>query len=111
MHLFRRDRYTYEARQSADEGEIDRELATIAWREHLILGSYFPQTLGSSSYKLSRNTKTFLRRHALPEMAYESAVGQHLLTRVSEPQLLTLAAILLVGLVGVDLYLGRREAG
>ena len=111
VHLFRRDRYTYEARQSEDQGEIDRQLATTAWREHLILGNYFPKTLESSSYELSRNTKTFLRRHALPEMAYESAVGQHLLTRVNEPQLLTLVAILLVGLVGVDLYLGRREAG
>jgi hypothetical protein len=111
VHLFRRDRYTWEARQSAEEGEIDRELATVAWREHLILGNYFPATLGSSSYKLSRETKRFLRRHALPEMAYESAVGQHLLTRVSEPQILTLVTLLLVGLVGVDLYLGRREKG
>ncbi|MGB6365852.1 MAG: VanZ family protein [Thermoanaerobaculia bacterium] len=110
VHLFRRDRYTDEARKSVAEGEINRELATVAWREHLILGNYFPQTLRSSSYILSRSTKTFLRRHALPEMAYQSAVGKHLLTRVSEPQLLALAVILLVGLVGVDLYLRRRHA-
>ena len=109
VHLFRRDRYTWEARQSVGEGEVDRELATIAWREHLVLGHFFPKTLGSSSYRLSRDTRTFLRRHALPEMTYKSAVGQHLITRLSEPQLLTLMVILLVGLVGVDRYLGRRD--
>jgi hypothetical protein len=109
VHLFRRDRYTHEARRSAEEGEVDRELATIAWREHLVLGHYFPKTLVTSSYKLSRDTRAFLRRHDLPEMTYKSAVGQHLITRLSEPQLLLLAALLLGGLVGVDLYLRREE--
>ena len=42
-------------------------------------------------------------------MTYKSAVGQHLITRLSEPHLLLLAALLLGGLVGVDLYLRREE--
>ena len=42
-------------------------------------------------------------------MAYKSAVGQHLVTRVDEPQLLTLLAVLLTGLIGVNLYLRREE--
>ena len=108
VRLFRRDRYLGLARESIASGEPDREPATIAWREELILRRYFPRTLATSSYGLPPQVNKQLEELALPEATYTSAVGQHLLTRFTKSQRVVIAGLVVLTLVAVDLSLGRR---
>jgi len=109
VHLFRRDRYL--KRSSGvmdDEGEYHRYL-TIAYCENQIMERYFPHTLHESVYVLPIEQIAFLRRNLLSADEYDSAVSQHLVTRVNERQLLMVIVVILIGIGTLDRLYGKGE--
>jgi hypothetical protein len=100
VHLFRRDSFLQSALGYRDDVTERRLHLTIAYRENKIMEKYFPQTLRHSRYVLPAEVIAQTKREQLPELVYDSAVSQHLITRMGEPQLLAIIflAITAVGL-------------
>ncbi len=106
-HLFYRERLRQRADQEDDPGER-RRLATVAWRENLILERYFPRTLAGSSAALEPAERRRLKALHLPEAEFESEVSDWLLTAFTEAQARWALLALLAVLVAVDRISSRR---
>ena len=106
-HLFYRDRLLQRAReQEGDDARI--RLATAAYRENLILERYFTHTLDSSKAALAPRDRRFLERLQRPEAAFESEVGNWLVTAFSETQARIALLAALVVLAALYRYAARR---
>ncbi len=100
VHLFRRDRYLANSLLITNDEEEHRRYLSIAYCENQIMEKYFPNTLYKSGYVLSTEQSAYLNEHFSSEDEYDSAVSWHLVTRVTERQLL-IVLVLILTVLGV----------
>ncbi len=109
VHLFRRDRHI----QRAEEEEVDedtyREYLAIAYRENLIMGKYFSETLSRSDYILAPGQIAFLKENQSPDASFTSRVSYDLVTKISEQQIMVGLAVILLGLTIVYRHFGKKR--
>ena len=91
VRLFRRDRYARDAWNTRRNPEAHARFQTVAWQEQQILERYFGATLRQAGLDWSPEQRERARAAAGP-LEKPSPVGQHLVTRISEPWLLPLPA-------------------
>ena len=108
VHLFRRDRHLSRAVKESENKELSRQRFDVAYREHLIMAKYFPQTLENSTYTLSSSKFEYLARYHIEEQTYDSPVSKHLITLFNQEQLITLLLLGLLGLILLDYLLMRK---
>lgn len=115
VHLFRRDRYIYLALKSKKDPEALGENLIVAHRENRIMEKYFPKTLARSNRSLPPDKRELLEAHGRPGYHYTSKVSEHLITSVSERQILWDMILIILILIGIDVFAGghrkAREAG
>ncbi len=109
VHLFRRNRFLRRAKTYQHDAERRRKLYTVAYREHQIMDTYFHQTFRRSKYGLPPKQINLLKQHDLPDQVYDSSVSRHLMTRLSERQVISVLFLLLIGLGIVDRYGGQER--
>lgn len=115
VHLFRRDRnLEYADAEGLTEHEI-RSFLTVAHRETRIMEKYFPNTYQHSGFVLSPELRQNLAENLvseaeLPPREVESGVSKHLITTISEPQILTVSLAAIAALIAIDLRVGRVGA-
>ena len=112
VHLYSRDK----RRQLMQEPELTSlDFATHAkhaYREHMILERFFPNTLAHSGADLAQEEVARLDEARWPEARLrakdaESWVSGHLVTRYSEGQVMLVLLLALLGCVAVDVAAGR----
>jgi hypothetical protein len=108
VHVFSRNSNVADGRTAS--GEAARAHFTVALREQLILERCFPETFNRSKAFLGPNRRRELEAAADPSALFESRVGAHLITALSEAQALAIAGGMLLVLLAVDGALGRRGA-
>lgn len=104
VHLFRRDRHLELAERYHRNKQVFQFFMDVAYRENRILEHYFPNTLKHSLYVLPSDTLVKIHRHHLPDTAYDSPVSQHLITRLSESQMLGALFLAIAALILVDRF-------
>ena len=109
-HLFYRERLRQRLQDEPDPAE-KRRLATVAYRENLILERYFPHTLASSNVELAPEERQQLEELNLPDVEFASEVSNWLLTGFSEAQARWALLTILAGLVFADRSCSRLSAG
>ncbi len=97
-HLFFRRRLSGRSRRQ-DDPEKQQRLATIAYRENLILERYFPNSLAQSKLVLKPAGRQWLESRHQPQAEFESRSSEWLLTDYSEAQARWLLLALLAGLI------------
>lgn len=108
IHLFARNRNLQRARGQEAGSPDHRRLMTTAWRQNLILETYFGNTLEKSSRRWGRNRRIEVESAQDPEALFVSRVASHLITRISEDLLRALMLALLAFLVACDFVTPRR---
>ena len=106
VHLFARDRSAAQARKLTPGSPAYRESMTAAFRENLILERVFGATLARSSYPWSPTRRVAIDGAQDETSAFVSKVGAHVITAVSEAEMMSLMVSILVALVICDLLLG-----
>lgn len=107
VHLFRRDSHLRWGRR-AEEDDQRRRLLTVAYWENGILEDYFGELLHASSYPWPAEVEAEVRAQIDTDPTYESAVSQHVITRFTRQQVLWFSVIVVVGLLLLGRYFGRR---
>jgi hypothetical protein len=108
VHLFRRDIYFDTSLKHGDDpAEFARRL-TVAWRENQIMKKYFFNTLRHSDYVWSDEKSALARQHHRSDALYDSGVSRNLITRVSEWQVVSLLFTLILILVLLHWYIGKK---
>jgi len=107
VHLFSRDYHLAESKRRLADPARRALSSTTAIRENQIMEKYFPRTLGLSTYVRSPDDLAQARRHLLADQVYESDVSSHLVTSLSEAQVDSGLALLLLALALVHRRLGR----
>jgi hypothetical protein len=108
VHLFARNRNLDEALVREPGSRDHRRLMTTAWRENLILESFFGDTLQQSSYRWSPRRRHEIEEAQDPDEIFVSRAGAHLITAISEVRLRALMLMLLAALVACDLFVATR---
>ena len=108
VHLFRRDKFIARAKKETEDDERRRKYLDVAYREHLIMAKYFPQTLQKSAYPLPPETVELLAKERSPDHSYDSPVSRHLITLFSQRQLVILLSFVFLALIILDRYLTRK---
>ena len=111
VHLFSRDQNLADSRKNSEVERLSRQHATTAYRENLLLETFFLHTLAASRQRLSAEVRAELEALQQPGSAFESRVSSHLITAVSERQALVLVAGLTVALLALGRRLGRKNDG
>jgi hypothetical protein len=109
VHLFARGRNLQRARDHEAGSPARRRLMTNAWRENLILESYFGNTLDQSSFRWRPRMRRRIEAAQDPKQIFVSRAASHLITRVSEGQLRTMLLLLFAALVCCDALLVTRS--
>ncbi len=97
-HLFFRQRRSGRARKQDDSANQAR-LATIAYRENLILERYFSRSLALSNVALKPAGRQWLESRHRPQDEFESRSSEWLLTAFSEAQAQWFLLVVLAGLM------------
>jgi hypothetical protein len=106
VHLFARDRNAAQARKLTPGSPAYRESMTTAFRENLILERVFGAALARSSYPWPPHRRLAIESAQDENSVFVSKVGAHVITAVSEAEMMSLMAGILVALVICDLLLG-----
>ncbi len=109
VHIFSRNRNLGRARKARDDPGLFGLHRTVAWREHLILESYFGHTLAASKSAFPARRVARLKGHDQADMEFFSKVSAGLVTTVSETQLRILLAVVIFLLLVLDRFLARRK--
>jgi len=109
VRLFRRDVYWGQANEAKESSRDFQEAITTAFREHLILKNYYPESYYNSNRALSKKDEEWMRKNQLSDHHYISPVGGHLLTELSQRQYLYLILSLLIVLLMADRALKSRS--
>ncbi len=109
VHLHRRDTQLQDAQLFKDK-DLDeyRRRISIAYYENMILEKYFTETLSKSALKLPVSTVNLLQGIAMQDVSYDSPVSGHLLTRISERQVLWVSLLLVLIILIIDRRLPSR---
>ncbi len=106
-HLFFRRRLSGRSRRQ-DDPEKQQRLATIAYRENLVLERYFPRSLAQSKLVLKPAGRQWLESRHQPQAEFESRSSEWLLTDYSEAQARWLLLALLAGLIVAERVGSKR---
>jgi hypothetical protein len=109
VHIFTRGRRFAQARAAPPGSAVRRELITAAFRENLILESYFGETLAASGFAWPARRREAAGTAQDSSADYVSPVAKHLITRISEGALRALMVSALIALVFCDLLLARSS--
>lgn len=104
VHLFSRDVNFERAMEKKAQSEHFAGNFSKAYRQNRILEKYFAHTLGASDHVWPVEKKTMARRYLREDEVFESFVSRHLITRISETQMITLFGVLIL----VFFMLSRR---
>ena len=83
---------------------------TTAYRENEILERYFAVTLQQSTFRWSDPEKQAFAQKNDPRTRFESTVGKHLFTVITEKTVVLMTAFLLAALIALDLVTWRANA-
>jgi hypothetical protein len=106
VHLFARDRSAAQAQKLTPGSPAYSESMTAAFRENLILERVFGATLARSSYPWLPPRRVAIEGAQDETSAFVSKVGAHVITAMSEAEMMSLMVGILVALVICDLLLG-----
>lgn len=109
VHLYRRDRYISRTDRAAEDDPLKRHYLDVAYREQQIMENYFPNTLQLSRFTLDQETLQSMESAHLPGDKYESPVSRHLITLISERQLISLLLLTILSLIGLERFIAHRE--
>lgn len=109
IHLFSRNRNLNKARAREPGSSDHGDHMTTAWRENLILESYFGNTLDVSSSQWGPHRRKEAEAAQDPDVAFVSRAGAHLITKISEGQLRILLLALFGALVACDVFFSTRS--
>ncbi len=110
VHIHRRDHYAGVLPKYADQPDLLRRHATVAYRENQILERYFPLTLEFSGQQWPPGRADEMKPLVRTDRRYKSEVSSHLITRVSEQQVWTILWVLLALTAGWVLLKGRGSS-
>jgi hypothetical protein len=99
VHLFSRDANFEIAMEKKAHGEKYAGNLNDAYRQNQILEKYFPHTLRSSDSEWPIEKRTLAQKHLRHDKRFESFVSRHLITRISETQVILFCALLVLGFV------------
>lgn len=108
VHLFARNRNLDKALVREPGSRDRRRQMTTAWRENLILESFFGNTLEQSSYQWSPRRRYEIGESQDPDEIFVSRAGEHLITATSEGRLRALMLMLFAALVACDVLVATR---
>ncbi len=106
-HIFFRQRFWARARKQEDP-EAQARLATVTYRENLILERYFPRSLSLSKMALKPQARQWLEARNRPQDDFTSRSSEWLTTGFSEVQARWLLLALLAALIAADRLLSQR---
>ena len=109
IHLFARNRNMQKAQAREPGSPNRRRHMTTAWRENLILETFFGNTLEHSTSRWGSSRRIEAEAAQDPDEFFVSLVGAHLITTVSEGQLRTLLLALFTALVVCDVFGSTRS--
>ncbi len=109
VHIFARDQNLSKARKTTTDPAERGQRVTAAFRENFILESFFPKTIGESSFAWNASEREQIEAAQDPGVVFTSRVGAHLITRITESQLRGLLLAALAILVVCDLSIRRRS--
>ena len=109
IHLFARNRNMQKAHAREPGSPNRRRHMTTAWRENLILETFFSNTLEHSTSRWGPRPRIEAEAAQDPDEFFVSLVGAHLITAVSEGQLRTLLLALFTALVVGDVFGATRS--
>lgn len=109
VHLFSRDVNLERARKA--EADDKPRLFAAAYGENRILEAYFGELLRASSYAWPAELEAEVRASAHTDEAFESKSGRSLVTAYSQQQVFWVFLSLVVGLLLLGRYFGRRARG
>lgn len=109
VHIFTRERNLAKALKSAEGSTAHRDLMTTAFRENLILESFFTATISRSTFAWEPGKRARIEAAQDPHFKFTSRVGAHLITGISEGRLRGLLLGLLAILIVCDLSISRRS--
>ena len=109
IHLFARNRNMQKAHAREPGSPNRRRHMTTAWRENLILETFFSNTLEHSTSRWGPRPRIEAEAAQDPDEFFVSLVGAHLITTVSEGQLRTLLLALFTALVVGDVFGATRS--
>lgn len=101
VHLFRRDHYLSVAPKYAGNPEMSLYHYTVAWREHLFVKTYFPETLSRSFYRWHDHVEEAVKARSDPNMEYVSDVSANLITSFSLGTVHRAGIVIFAGLLGI----------
>ena len=109
IHLFARNRNMQKAQAREPGSPGHRRHMTTAWRENLILETFFGNTLEHSTSRWGPRPSIEAEAAQDPDEFFVSQVGAHLITAVSEGQLRALLLALFGALVACDVFFSTRS--
>jgi hypothetical protein len=109
IHLFARNRNMQKAHAREPGSPDHRRHMTAAWRENLILETFFGNTLEHSTSQWGSSRRIEAEAAQDPDEFFVSQVGAHLITVVRESQLRTLLLALFTALVVCDVFGASRS--
>jgi hypothetical protein len=109
VHLFARNRNLNRALAHGPGSADHRRQMTTAWRENLILESFFGNTLERSSFQWAQRLRNEIEEAQDPDEIFVSRAGAHLITRVSEGRLRALMLAVFAALLACDLFAATRS--
>jgi hypothetical protein len=99
VHLFSRDRNFSRAMEIEDHSEDYSLMLTKAFRQNQIVERYFPRTLHASDYVWPAKNLALAKKHLKHDEPFESWVSRHLITSISERQVLGFFLSAILGLM------------
>ena len=96
VHLYSRDVNFSRAMEKKAKSDSVAENFSKAYRYNLILEKYFTHTLGASDHVWPVEKKTLARQYLDEDEVFESYVSRHLITRISETQMMTFFGVLVL---------------
>jgi len=109
IHLFRRDQHTLRGNQA--QGSKRAGHYTIAYRENLLLETYFGETLRRTVYRWPDSIKKQIKKLADINRLYESPVSSDLFTLFTERGLWTGIVLSVCVILGTNIYFSRFRKG
>lgn len=109
VHLFRRDHYLSVAPKYDNNPKMSLYHYTVAWREHLFVKTYFPETLSRSFYRWHDHVEIAVESKTDFAMEYVSDVSANLITSFSLQTVHGTGIVIFVGLFGIWAWTWKWE--
>lgn len=109
VHLFRRDHYLSVAPKYASKPDMQTYHYTVAWREHMFVKTFFPETLSRSRFRWRENVESAVEQKSDPNLRYISDVSADLITSFSLRTVHVVGVLVVATLFGLWLFSWNME--